>query len=85
VLLLADLLCLAFLAVFVYQGTIVAKRVLMLGQFSPSMPWLPIGVTYAAIPVGCFFMFCNVVVYAARHLRTAMTGKGEEVYNPHEI
>ncbi|MDR2945130.1 MAG: TRAP transporter small permease, partial [Candidatus Adiutrix sp.] len=38
VLLLADILCLAFLAVFVYQGAIVAKRVLMLGQFSPSMP-----------------------------------------------
>jgi TRAP-type C4-dicarboxylate transport system permease small subunit len=84
-LLLADLLCLFFLAVFVYQGFTVAQRVFMLGQFSPSMPWLPIGFTYAAIPVGCFFMFCNVVVYAVRHLHTAMTGEGADVYDPHEI
>jgi TRAP-type C4-dicarboxylate transport system permease small subunit len=82
---LADILCLWFLAVFVYQGFIVSQRVFMLGQFSPSMPWLPIGVTYLAIPVGCFFMFCNVLVYAARHFHAMVTNEGENTYNPHEV
>ena len=84
-LLIADIVCLGFLLVFVYQGFIVAKRVFMLGQFSPSLPWLPIGITYLAIPIGCFFMFCNVLVYAFRHLHTAATGKDADVYNPDEI
>jgi len=84
-LLLADIFCLWFLLVFVYQGFIVAQRVFMLGQFAPSMPWLPVGITYLAIPLGCFFMFCNVLVYAARHLHTAATGRDEDAYNPDEI
>jgi TRAP-type C4-dicarboxylate transport system permease small subunit len=84
-LLLADLFCLWFLLVFVYQGVIVSQRVFMLGQFSPSMPWLPIGVTYLAIPVGCFFMFCNVLVYAVRHFHTLLTNEGKDVYDPHAI
>lgn len=84
-LLLADLLCMTFLAVFVYQGALVAMRVFALGQFSPSMPWLPIGLTYASIPVGCFFMFWNVLAYALRHLHTMLTGEGADVYNPDEM
>ena len=84
-LLVADAFCLWFLLVFVYQGFIVAQRVFMLGQFSPSMPWLPIGLTYLAIPLGCFFMFCNVLAYAIRHFHTAATGKDADVYNPDEI
>jgi TRAP-type C4-dicarboxylate transport system permease small subunit len=84
-LLLADIVCLGFLLVFVCQGFIVAQRVFMLGQFSPSMPWLPIGVTYLAIPIGCFFMFCNVLVYAFRHLHTTATGRDADIYNPDEI
>ena len=82
---LADACCLGFLLVFVYQGFIVAQRVFMLGQFSPSLPWLPIGVTYLAIPVGCFFMFCNVLAYAIRHLHTAATGKGADAHNPDAV
>ena len=82
---LADLFCLWFLLVFTYQGFIVAQRVFMLGQFSPSLPWLPIGVTYLAIPLGCFFMFCNVLVYAIRHFHTAATGRDADVYNPDQL
>ena len=81
-LLLADLFCLGFLLVFVYQGAIVSQRVFQLGQFAPSMPWLPIGFTYLAIPVGCFFMFCNVLAYAIRHMHTAATGRDADAYNP---
>lgn len=81
----ADAFCLWFLFVFVYQGFVVSQRVFALGQFSPSLPWLPIGVTYLAIPVGCFFMFCNVLVYAIRHFHTMATGQGGDVYDPHEI
>jgi TRAP-type C4-dicarboxylate transport system permease small subunit len=84
-LLLADIFCLWFLAVFVYQGFIVSQRVFMLGQFSPSMPWLPTGVTYLAIPVGCFFMFCNVLAYAVRHFHAMVTNEGHDDYSPHEI
>jgi TRAP-type C4-dicarboxylate transport system permease small subunit len=83
--LLADACCLWFLSVFVYQGFIVSQRVFALGQFSPSLPWLPIGVTYLAIPVGCLFMFCNVLAYAIRHSHTMVTGEGGDVYDPHEI
>lgn len=83
--LLADIFCLWFIFVFVYQGFVVSQRVFMLGQFSPSLPWLPIGVTYLAIPVGCFFMFCNVLVYAVKHFHTMATGQGGDVYDPHEI
>jgi len=85
ILLLANAFCLWFLLVFVYQGFIVSQRVFALGQFSPSMPWLPIGITYLAIPVGCFFMFCNVLAYAIRNIHTLATGQGEDVYDPHEI
>ena len=81
----ADVFCLWFLLVFVYQGFIVSQRVFMLGQFSPSLPWLPIGITYLAIPVSSFFMLCNLLVYAIRHLHTAATGKDADVYNPDEI
>ncbi len=63
----------------------VSQRVFMLGQFSPALPWLPIGVTYLAIPVGCLFMFLNVLVYALRHLHTLATGKGEDAYRPDAI
>jgi TRAP-type C4-dicarboxylate transport system permease small subunit len=81
----ADLFCLWFLSVFVYQGFIVSQRVFALGQFSPSLPWLPIGITYLAVPVGCLFMFFNVLAYAIRHFHTLATGAGEDVYDPHEI
>ncbi len=83
--LLADAFCLWFLAVFVYQGFIISQRVFALGQFSPSMPWLPVGITYLAIPVGCLFMFLNVLAYAIRHFHTMATGEGGDVYDPHEI
>lgn len=85
ILLLADALTMWFLLVFVYQGFIVSQRVFALGQFSPSLPWLPIGLTYLAIPVGCFFMFFNVLAYAIRHFHTMATGQGADVYDPHEI
>lgn len=85
VLLLADAFCMWFLLVFIYQGAIVSQRVFALGQFSPSLPWLPIGITYLAIPVGCFFMFFNVLAYAIRHFHTMATGQGTDVYDPHEI
>jgi len=83
--LLADSFCLWFLFVFFYQGFIVSQRVFDLGQFSPSLPWLPIGITYLAIPVGCFFMFFNVLAYSIRHFHTLVTGEGKDIYDPHEI
>lgn len=85
ILLLADAFCMWFLLVFICQGFAVSQRVFMLGQFSPSLPWLPIGVTYLAIPVGCFFMFFNVLAYAIRHFHTMATGQGQEAYDPHAI
>ena len=85
ILLLADGFCLWFLSIFIYQGFIVSQRVFALGQFSPSLPWLPIGITYLAIPVGCFFMFFNVLAYTIRHFYTMMTGEGQDAYDPHEI
>jgi len=45
----------------------------------------PIGVTYTAVPVGCFFMFCNVLAYSIRHIHTAVTGRDADVYDPDEI
>lgn len=42
VMILADLASMTFLGMYVYQGFIVSNRVFTLGQFSPSMEWLPI-------------------------------------------
>jgi TRAP-type C4-dicarboxylate transport system permease small subunit len=67
-LLLADIACLAFLVLFAVEGAVVTQRVFMLGQFSPSMPWLPIGCIYLVIPLCSFFMTLNVAAYALRHL-----------------
>jgi TRAP-type C4-dicarboxylate transport system permease small subunit len=66
-LLTADIACLAFLVLFAVEGIVVTQRVFMLGQFSPSMPWLPIGCLYLVIPLCSFFMTLNVLAYALRH------------------
>ncbi|MDR3176471.1 MAG: TRAP transporter small permease [Desulfovibrio sp.] len=73
-LLLADAACLVFLGVFVYEGFIVTRRIFQLGQFSPSLPWLPVGLVYLIIPVGCLFMGLNVLTYALRHLAAIRSG-----------
>ncbi|GHV52257.1 C4-dicarboxylate ABC transporter permease [Deltaproteobacteria bacterium] len=85
VMVIADILCLAFLAVFVYQGFIVSQRVFNLGQFSPSLPWLPVGIIYLAIPIGCLFMALNVLAYTIRHINSLTTGAALDAFNPDEI
>ncbi len=85
ILLLADVCCMFFLIVFVYQGFIVSQRVFMLGQFSPSLPWLPIGITYLAIPIGCLFMFLNILAYAIQNMHSVCTGQAQETVDPHAL
>ena len=68
VMLLADLACMSFLGMYVLEGGKATMRIFELGQFSPSMEWLPIGWTYLAIPLGSFFMLLNVLAYTLQHL-----------------
>jgi len=53
-----------FLYILMTNSLVVAQRVLSLGQVSPTMEFLPIGITYFAIPIGCFFMLLNLVEQA---------------------
>ncbi|WP_337997707.1 TRAP transporter small permease [Oleispirillum naphthae] len=53
-----------FLYILTTNSLVVAQRVFSLGQVSPTMEFLPIGVTYFAIPIGCLFMILNLVEQA---------------------
>lgn len=74
VMVIADFCCLWFLGMYVYDGFIVSSRIFNLGQFSPSMEWLPIGLVFLAIPIGSLFMILNVLAYTLRHINSLMTG-----------
>jgi TRAP-type C4-dicarboxylate transport system permease small subunit len=74
VMLLADAACMTFLAMYVWEGSIVTSRIFDLGQFSPSMEWLPVGWIYLAIPVGSFFMLLNVLALTLQHLDCFLRG-----------
>jgi TRAP-type C4-dicarboxylate transport system permease small subunit len=78
VMLVADMASMTFLGMYVYEGFVVSRRVFMLGQFSPSMEWLPIGLVYLAIPVGSLFMMTNILAYALRHLHALRTGEATQ-------
>lgn len=75
IMVLADLACMFFLVVFVWHGFAVASRIHGLGQFSPSMEWLSIGLVFLAIPIGSLFMFLNVLATTLRHVHTLRTGE----------
>jgi TRAP-type C4-dicarboxylate transport system permease small subunit len=75
IMLVADLASMTFLGMYVYQGFSVSSRVFTLGQFSPAMEWLPIGLVYLAIPVGSLLMLLNILAYTLRHLHALRTGE----------
>lgn len=56
-----DLLCMMFLGVLIRWGVPIAIQILQLGQVSPSMPFLYIGIIYFAIPLGSLLMFTNIL------------------------
>lgn len=58
---LANCLSITFLFILLTRGLTVAVELIRLGQISPSMGFLPIGVVYLAIPVGSFFMILNLI------------------------
>jgi TRAP-type C4-dicarboxylate transport system permease small subunit len=74
IMILADIACMAFLVMYVWQGTRVTMSNFNLGQFAPSMEWLPIGLVYLAIPLGSLFMLLNVLAYALQHLDSFRKG-----------
>jgi len=74
----ADIASMTFLGMYVYQGFVVSSRVFTLGQFSPSMEWLPIGLVYLAIPVGSLLMMLNIFAYTLRHLQALRTGESTQ-------
>ena len=75
VMILADMACFWFLGMYVYDGMIVSMRIFSLGQFSPSMEWLPIGLVFLAIPLGSFFMIMNILAYTIRHIHAFCLGE----------
>ncbi|WP_051689518.1 TRAP transporter small permease [Pelobacter seleniigenes] len=64
-----DLLSLSFLMMLVVEGISVAIRVFKLDQVSASMDFLPIGLIYLAVPLGCLFMTLNIIMHAGSHVR----------------
>lgn len=61
IILLANLLSIAFLVVLIRYGIPIAQRILELKQISPSMPFLYIGLVYIAIPLGSLLMLLNMI------------------------
>lgn len=75
VMIVADIASMTFLGMYVYEGFVVSARVFNLGQFSPSMEWLPIGLVYLAIPIGSLLMILNILAYTVRHLYALRSGE----------
>ncbi|MDR3073705.1 MAG: TRAP transporter small permease [Deltaproteobacteria bacterium] len=75
VMLLADIACMTFLGMYVLEGGKATMRIFDLGQFAPSMEWLPVGWIYLAIPLGSFFMLLNMLTLALQHLDALRSGE----------
>jgi TRAP-type transport system small permease protein len=67
--LIGDLLSICFLGMLVVKGFTVASRVFDLGQVSASMDFLPIGLIYLAVPLGCLFMSLNILMHTTVHVK----------------
>lgn len=67
-----DLLSICFLGMLVVEGFTVASRVFDLGQVSASMDFLPIGLVYLAVPLGCLFMSLNILMHTTVHIKQIM-------------
>ena len=67
--LLGDVLSLSFLLMLVIKGVSVAARVFRLEQVSASMDFLPIGLVYIAVPLGCLFMSLNIIMHSINHIQ----------------
>lgn len=70
----ADICCLWFLSMYIFDGFNVCRLVFKFGETAASMTWLPMGVVQLAIPLASVFMALNVVVYLLDHLRTLISG-----------
>jgi TRAP-type C4-dicarboxylate transport system permease small subunit len=79
--LVADFFCLWFLGMYVWEGFKLCSRLISMGQTSPAISWLLMGVVYLAIPVGSVFMILNILPHAARRVAALVTGvnPGENV------
>jgi len=67
--------CLWFLGMYVWDGFILCNRLIAMGQTSPAIPRLLMGVVYLAIPIGSLLMICNILPHVARCLLAVHTGK----------
>lgn len=68
-----DLLSISFLGMLVVKGFLVASRVFALEQMSASMAFLPIGLIYLAVPLGCLFMSLNILMHTMGHVRLILS------------
>lgn len=71
----ADLCCLWFLSMYIYEGFKVCRLVFRFGETATSMPWLPMGVIQLAIPLASVFMALNVLAYLLGHIRVLISGE----------
>jgi len=67
--LIGNILSLSFLGMLVVKGFTVASRVYSLEQMSASMDFLPIGLIYLAVPLGCLFMSLNILMHSIDHIK----------------
>jgi len=61
ILILANVLSIAFLSVVTFYGFKMASQLLALGKNSAAMPFLKIGLIYFAIPLGGLFMILHLI------------------------
>jgi len=61
ILIVANILCIAFLSVVTFYGFKMAGQLLALGKNSAAMPFLKIGLIYFAIPIGGLFMILHLI------------------------
>ena len=72
--LVADFFCYWLLGMYVVEGTKLCLRLIDMGQTSPAIPSLLMGVVYLAIPIGSFLMILNILPKTLARLKALATG-----------
>lgn len=76
--LMADFFCYMLLVMYVVEGTDLSLRLIEMGQTSPAIPSLLMGVVYLAVPIGSFLMLMNILPKTVSRLQALITGVAPE-------
>lgn len=73
--LVADGFCFMLLGMYVVEGASLSLRLIEMGQTSPAMPSLLMGVVYLAIPLGSILMILNILPRTLARLQALVSGE----------